>query len=569
MEMSALNKKKNDWFDQFSGYIILAGIIAVVAGFGISRIFNSWGLSSFIPVGVGGGVVVGLGAITAVRKNWFSTEAAKRKALVGTNVAIMSVFAASIFAIVGFLNNRHYERIDLTVTGKYSLSPKTKNILKNLDKPVVITTLFNPGEMFYEQILDILKEYAYHTDKIKVESIDPLRNRTKVEELAKRLNISDLQLNTVVFECGEYSKHVQQNEVIEKQYPFKFKGEEAFTEAILSVTQEKQSAIYFVTGHGERQFEDFDRGGISGIANALKRDNCRVAPLDILTAKKIPDDCDVLVIAGPTKAYLTEELNIIRGYLENRGKLLLMLEPAISPNAPTGFKTVMPEYGITVRDDVVVYNKVNMPLFGIQTVAEIYVGKDEYAEDHPITNDLKNFNTILFGACSVDASPPNDQMPYKATVLMRAPEGSWGETDVANLRQKKPEYNIDTDLPGPVSLAVASQIKELPKSVTQSHPSMANDPTAKPQGARLVVIGDVNFATNEYIENPGNTDFFRNSINWLARKETQLGISAKPPDFRKATINPLQMKVIFWVSIAGIPVIPVIIGSIVWWKRRR
>jgi len=67
--MSALNKKKNDWFDQFSGYIILAGIIAVVAGFGISRIFNSWGLSSFIPVGVGGGVVVGLGAITAVRKN--------------------------------------------------------------------------------------------------------------------------------------------------------------------------------------------------------------------------------------------------------------------------------------------------------------------------------------------------------------------------------------------------------------------------------------------------------------------------------------------------------------------
>ena len=154
----------------------------------------------------------------------------------------MSVFAASIFAIVGFLNNRHYERIDLTVTGKYSLSPKTKNILKNLDKPVVITTLFNPGEMFYEQILDILKEYAYHTDKIKVESIDPLRNRTKVEELAKRLNISDLQLNTVVFECGEYSKHVQQNEVIEKQYPFKFKGEEAFTEAIPEIPPRSKSS---------------------------------------------------------------------------------------------------------------------------------------------------------------------------------------------------------------------------------------------------------------------------------------------------------------------------------------
>lgn len=560
--------KKNNWFDRFSGYIILAGIIAVIAGFGISRILNAWGPSSFIPMGIGGGVVIGFSIGKAAREKWFSTEASKRKALVGTNVAIMSVFAAAIFAIVGFLNTRHYERFDLTLTGKYSLSQKTKNILKHLDKPIVITTLFNPGEMFYEQITDILKEYAYHSDKIKVENIDPLRNRTRVEELATRLKIDDLQLNTVVFECGEHSKHIPQNEVIERQYPFKFKGEESFTEAILNITQEKQTAIYFVTGHGERSFEDYDRGGISGIANALKRDNCRIAPLDILTTKKIPDDCDVLVVAGPTKAYLTEELNIIRNYLESRGKLLLMLEPAAPPNSPTGFKTLLGEYAIVAHDDVVTYSKVNMPLFGIQTVAEIYVGKDEYA-DHPITEDLKRYNTIFFGACSVGAAPPNDQMPYQATVLMNAPEGSWGEKDVENIRQKKPENNNDVDLQGPISLAVISQVKELPKAVTQSHPDMANDPKAKPQGARLVVFGDVNFATNEYIENPGNADLFRNSLNWLARKETQLGISAKPPDFRKATISPVQMKVIFWVSIAGIPVIPIVLGSVVWWKRRR
>ncbi|MCF6157045.1 MAG: hypothetical protein E3K32_00420 [wastewater metagenome] len=567
MEMSTL--KKNDWFDKFCVYIILAGIIAVIAGFGISRIFNAWGLSSIVPMGIGGGVIIGFNIFMAVKYKWFSTEASKRKALVGTNVAVMSIIAAGIFAITGFLNVRHYHRFDLTLTGKYTLSQKTKNILKHLDKPIVITTLFNPSEMFYEQITDILKEYAYHSDNIKLDHVDSLRNRTKVEELAKRLKIDGLQLNTVVFECGEQSKHVPQNEVMERQYPFKFKGEEAFTAAILNVTQEKQSAIYFVTGHGERSFEDYDRAGISGIANALKRDNCRIAPLDILTRKKIPDDCDVLVVAGPTKAYLTEELNSIREYLEKRGKLLLLLEPAATPNTPTGFKTLLAEYGIMAHDDVVVYSKVNMPLFGIQTVAEIYIGNDEYAAEHPITKDLKGFNTIFFGACSVDATPPNDQMPYQATVLMHAPERSWGERDVENLRSKKPENNSDIDLQGPVSLGVASQVKELPKAVTQSHPEYANDPKAKPQGARLVVFGDVDFATNEYIENPGNSDLFRNSINWLGKKETQLGISAKPPDFRKATISPAQMKVIFWVSIAGIPVIPIIVGSFVWWRRRR
>jgi hypothetical protein len=61
-------------------------------------------------------------------------------------------------------------------------------------------------------------------------------------------------------------------------------------------------------------------------------------------------------------------------------------------------------------------------------------------------------------------------MPYQAAVLIRAPDGSWGETDLANLRQKKPELNVDIDLQGPVALAVTSQVKELPKAVTQSHP---------------------------------------------------------------------------------------------------
>ncbi|MDR4509963.1 MAG: GldG family protein [Candidatus Brocadiaceae bacterium] len=567
--MSTVHEKnRKDWFDLYSGYIILAGIVAVVAGFGVSRIFDSWGFSAILPIGIGGGAIIGLSTAAAVRNKWFSTEASKRKALVGTNVAVMSIFAAAIFAIVGFLNNRHYERFDLTLTGKYSLSQKTENILKNLNKPIVVTTLFNPGEMFYEQIVDILKEYAYHTDNIKLQTIDPLRNRTKVEELARRLKISDLQLNTVVFECGEYSKHVQQNEVIEREYPFKFKGEEAFTEAILNVTQEKQTAIYFVTGHGERLFEDFDRSGISGIANALKRDNCRIAPVDILSKKKIPDDCDILVVAGPTKPYLTEELNIIRNYLEGRGKMLLLLEPAAPPNVPTGFRELLAEYGIMIRDDVVVYVKTKMPLFGMQTVAEIYVGKDEYAE-HKITEDIKNYNTILYGAASVGATPPNDQMPYQATVLMNAPDGSWGETDVVNLKYIKPEQNREEDLVSPVPLAVVSHVKELPQSVLKSHPTMATDPKAKPQGARLVVFGDVDFVSNEFVDNPGNKDLFRNSINWLAQKEAQLGISAKPPDFRKAVIHPVQIKVIFWTTIAGIPVIPIIVGSIVWWKRRR
>ena len=155
------------------------------------------------------------------------------------------------------------------------------------------------------------------------------------------------------------------------------------------------------------------------------------------------------------------------------------------------------------------------------------MGKDEYAE-FKITDGLKSYNTIILGACSVGSAPPNDQMPYQATVLINAPEGAWGETDVANLRQKKPELNVDVDLQGPVSLAVVSQVKELPKSVTQSHPAMANDPNAQAQGARLVVFGDVDFVSNEYVEKSRECRFVSEFRQLVKKKETQLGISAKP-----------------------------------------
>ncbi len=49
-----------------------------------------------------------------------------------------------------------------------------------------------------------------------------------------------MQLNSIIFTCGDKSKHVPQSEVIEREFPFKFKGEEVFTSAVLNVTQENR-----------------------------------------------------------------------------------------------------------------------------------------------------------------------------------------------------------------------------------------------------------------------------------------------------------------------------------------
>ncbi|MBI4008232.1 MAG: GldG family protein, partial [Planctomycetes bacterium] len=364
-----------------------------------------------------------------------------RRTVIGANVAIMIIIAIAVCVIVGYINSRHYHRFDCTASGRFSLTSKTKNLLKGLEKPIIVSTLFNRGDRFtadlFEQVSDILAEYAYQSDKLNIDHIDPIRERTKVEQLAKRINIEQIALNSVIFECEDRSKHADINELIERKFPFNFKGEEVFTAAILAVSQEKQTGIFFTTGHGERSVEDFNPEGLSDIANALKRDNYKVVPLDLLSKKEIPDGCDILVIASPTKGFSTEEVNIIRNYLDGDGKLLVMLEPALGRNKPSGLKELLKNYNVEIRDDAVIYNKVDMPLFGVQTAAEVYVSKDQYQE-HKITKDMTNLTTVFFGAIPVNISGTQDvKQGFNVWKLAQAPDQAWGETLVES--GKKPE----------------------------------------------------------------------------------------------------------------------------------
>lgn len=497
----------------------------------------------------------------------------KRRIVIFANVSVIVMIAIVIFGFVSYVNNRRYVHFDLTSIGKFTLSSKTKNILNGLDKPVVITMLFNPDEIFFGQIKDILSEYEYQSNWITVNQIDPIRNRTKVEELAKGLKLDAVELNSIVFQCGERSKHVSQKDVIERKYPFTFIGEEVFTSAILSVSQESQTGIYFVKGHGEREIDDFDMRGFSSIADSLKRDNCKVIPLELLAKKEIPKACEVLVIAGPTKPFSSEEIDILRLYLQNNGKILVMLEPVFPPNEPSGLRPLLEEYGVRLRDDVVIYNKVHMPLFGTQLVTQIYIGAEEYVE-HKITEDMSNLTTVFFGACGIETKPShgdkgdyNKNMDYKLYALAHAPDHAWGEITIKD--NIKPEYDPEKDLSGPISLAVAVEQVNPDVKANQESGHGLSEGKERPQGAMMVVFTDVDLAANQFIRNPGNEDIIRNAINWLAKKEYQLGIAGKPPELRVASFSPNQMKIIFWLSTGGIPIISIISGSIMWWKRRR
>ena len=85
---------------------------------------------------------------------------------------------------------------------------------------------------------------------------------------------------------------------------------------------------------------------------------------------------------------------------------------------------------------------------------------------------------------------------------------------------------------------------------------------------RFVVIGSSAWAANSFIGFNGNRDLALNSINWLASDEDLISIRPKEREDRRITLTQAQLR---WLRISSqflLPLIVVLGGVSVWWRRR-
>ena len=133
------------------------------------------------------------------------------------------------------------------------------------------------------------------------------------------------------------------------------------------------------------------------------------------------------------------------------------------------------------------------------------------------------------------------------TEILKTSAQSFGETD---LKGNEAKFDEGKDTKGPLSLGVTATKKIGEKE------------------ARLIVIGDSDFASNAYSRSLGNADFFVNSINWLAQEEDLISIRPKGPTNRNVELSATAQNIFFWLSVVLMPLAMIISGIVVWRKRR-
>lgn len=466
------------------------------------------------------------------------------------NVQYGSLAVGSVLVVLGILvginwiANRQNIRWDLTAGQQFSVSPQTRQILETLEAPVNIRVFYQAGTEL--GLRDQLEQYEYLSDQVSVEFIDPDREPTRARQ-------DDVQqYGTVIF---DYGGRLERTTLIDEQN---------LTNALKKVIEGQAKKVYFVQGHAERDPLTTEAGGYSGIVAALRSDNFEIDTVTLLETGSVPADASVLVVAGPKTDLFPPEIEAIQAFLEADGKVMLMIDPPdqVGDPEPTSLIELARAWGIDVGNDIVVDASGVGQLIGTDASAPIGT-----PVNHAITAQFQSMITAFPFARSVEPVEGGVDGRF-AQAVMETGSQSWSESDIAGLYETgEVEPNFDAgDVPGPITIAAAVSVTG---AVPPADP--AADPTAEPEPpgeARLLVVGDSDFASNRALGIQGNQDLYLNMANWLALQENLIAIRPRDPEDRRITLTADQNSRIGWISLVGIPLLLFGNAVRVWWKRR-
>ena len=513
---------------------------------------------------VGTAVVFGAVAIRFVRPEWdqYGTQAAwvglalvvlytlgqwrdiveyfrRRQARYGAVATIGVLVALAIVVAVNYLASRQNKRWDLTASRQNSLSEQTVKVLQSLTAPVKFTVFDKQTDL--ERFRGRLTEYSYNSPQVSVDYIDPDTRPIVAREF-------DIQAyGTVVIDYMGKRERVTSD------------TEQDLTNGLIKAMSTMERKVYFLQGHGEKEPNRTERDGYSAVSGSLRRDNYMVERLVLAQMKEVPDDATVVLIAGPTTDLLDTEADAIRRYLARAGKLMVMVDPLLGPQAMPlpNLEGIVKEWGVTLGNNVVV------DLSGATNDPSIAV-----AATYPMHAITERFATLTIYPLARSINPVEGGVNGRtAQTIVETSRQSWAEANLASLSGEA-GVSMDEasgDKVGPVPLgAVVSSASE-PPAANPSKP--ATGETLKPE-TRVVVLGDSDFPSNAYAGVPGNMNFFANAISWLAQQENLIAIRPTEAQDRRVTMTARQQTGVFWASIVVMPALVFLAGIYTWWRRR-
>jgi ABC-type uncharacterized transport system involved in gliding motility auxiliary subunit len=442
-------------------------------------------------------------------------------------IAAIPALVAIFFLGQAALDRRGW-RLDLTSERRYTLSDHAERVLGGLRDDVRILGFLRSQDPRNVVIRDLLHQFELRSPRVKVEIVDVNRSPS----LAREYDVATY--GALVVESGGRRRVVTSP------------NEDVLVAGILQVTRQERRTIGWVLGHGEGDLTSTERRrGYSTARRVLEQEYYEVMPVSLMSGE-VPVGTSALVIVGPQKDLLPEELAALGRYLDRPGRLLVLLDPFMAP----GLAAFLDRYALRLSPDIVV-----------DPEARLYGGEHLTLQlhydvgSHPIIAPL-TAAPLFSRPRSVEVKAANADMG--GAVFLRSSNESWTTADREATRATVPTFVKGRDRHGPIGVG-AEVVFRVPA-----------EPGESPRHGRIVAYGNAQFANNFFIELLGNKDLFANSVAWLVRDAEVIAhrTPKQTPGINQFFVTEEDGARLFWASAVLLPAAFALVGIGLAWRRR-
>lgn len=520
---------------RWAGALLLAAAMfatAAVMAFGSLGRHSPWGWA-FAALGVLSllGWLVGRSRQARLRST-AGDAGAKQRALLGVN-AFASVLMLLILLVgINYIATRRHKTFDLTRNRINSLAPQTYSALEKLPRPVKLIYVFAAKVGGQPNATDaaLLNAYKSASDKISIEYVNAQVDQAKYANL-RLSSFSGAPLLVAELQGGKSTAGKPgQPSVLTDRREVPLIDEQNVTSALLKLMNPKPQVLYFLTGHGELNPQQVAATvGLNQAAAALTMQNYTLRTLELMQARAgVPADAAAIVAVAPKVDLAPQEEKMLSQYSAGRGRLVLLLNP--TPTPLPRWKNLLKTMGIEMLNGYV-----DDPVQSPQASSQIVIGAVDI-ERHPLLRGVSGY-VLLPGVAPLQltAKPP-------------------GAIQVTALFDSSPQSRV---LPFPGT------------SMQARHGPFVLAAAIERAGAtRAVVVSNAAFAADQYFSEFGNSSFLVAAVNWVAGNDALVSIPPKPPITNTIEMDDATRAFVVLFSLFAVPVCVLILGTVVWWKRR-
>lgn len=464
------------------------------------------------------------------------------------NPILQIVALIVLFFGLNFLASRFDFNLDITQNKIYTLTPATKEILKNLPEPVTVKIFlsedFPPS---IQTIPDEIKAFFEELDKtgkgnLIVEYKYPDSNDTDKDEAtqygiepvpyADYINDKYVEAQGYLGAVFLYQDQEEPISLIDNPRTLEYDT----VSLLKKMTQTEKPKLAFITGHEEKSlFSDYS------LINKYLQQQYQVQTVELKGLDIL--QYDVVILAAPTTNFTNQELLLLDQYLLNNGNLIVLLEgytvdlqseaaQAINTNIFEFFK----HYGVEFEQGLIMdksfrpiivngYIPVAYP-YWIRTLAE------NFDQSNPTLTNIEAVDLNWAGGLktNLDYYKDKDNKPTINPLIKTSQESGIFLGDYIPI-------GLDQDFtyPNKEQRTVASYVNGYQESyfsksdnkkiINQYNQELKDQKVDKSyleqaSNSNLVVIGDADFISDMTVQdNIGSAAFFFNMIDWMSGDE--------------------------------------------------